>query len=66
MNLKIALMVAPGESGVSETHSWMLKEVQTTEQAIEFLVECLAPFLGQQANLENVPVKRKRKAEAIE
>jgi hypothetical protein len=61
MDLKIALMIAPGEAGVAETHSWRLKEVQTVEQAVEFLMARISPFLGAQTSLENAPARARRK-----
>jgi hypothetical protein len=61
MDLKIALSIAPGEAGVAETHSWKLKEVQTMDQAEEFMRARLERFLGTQTNLMKIPVKRRER-----
>jgi hypothetical protein len=51
MDVRLALRVGPGESGVAETHTWLLKEAKTVNQVLEFVRAKVHPFLGSQAEL---------------
>jgi len=51
MNVKLVIQVAPGEEGMAESHSFVLKEAKTTEQVIEFVEVRVRPFLGSQKTL---------------
>lgn len=51
MDVSLSVRVAPGESGVLETHTWKLKEAKTTNQVLEFVRDKIKPFLSQQTEL---------------
>jgi len=61
MNLRITLQVTPGEEGMAESHTYLLKEVKTVSQCTKFLYSIVSPFIGEQADLADLPVKREEK-----
>jgi len=66
MDLILALRIASGESGIAESHTFRLKEVQHLEQAVEFLTKHIGPLLLPQTSLVNVREKRRHEKERRE
>ena len=61
VNLRITLQIAPGDEGMTESHTYLLKEIKTVSQCTTFLYGIVAPFLGTQADLNDTPMKRAAK-----
>jgi hypothetical protein len=54
MDISLSVRVAPGETGVLESHTWKLKEAKTVSQVLGFVRHKIKPFLGDQSTLEVV------------
>ena len=54
MDVRLTVRTGPGEQGVAETHTWTLKEAQTTTQVLDFVRSKVRPFIGMQTDMSIV------------